>query len=138
VFLKDGSSLVSYGELARVGDRVVFSMPTTASTSDPQLHLVNLAADNVDWDRTSRYADAARANQYLTNQAAYDYALLSNDVAPRRRIPTNGWPSSRRPKRHSPLGRPATSITGPPKFSRCSACSTRRLRTSGRARGRAR
>jgi hypothetical protein len=81
VFLKDGTSLVSYGELARVGDRVVFSMPTTGSTSDPQLHLVNLAADNVDWDRTSRYADAARANQYLTNQAAYDYALLSNDVA---------------------------------------------------------
>ena len=31
VFLKDGRSLVSYGEVARVGDRVVFSMPTRAS-----------------------------------------------------------------------------------------------------------
>ena len=31
VFLKDGSSLASYGEMARVGDRVVFSMPTSAS-----------------------------------------------------------------------------------------------------------
>ena len=30
VFLKDGTSLVSYGEFARVGDRVVFSMPTAA------------------------------------------------------------------------------------------------------------
>ena len=28
VFLNDGTSLVSYGEPARVGDRVVFSMPT--------------------------------------------------------------------------------------------------------------
>ena len=31
VFLKDGTSLVSYGEMARVDDRVVFSMPTSAS-----------------------------------------------------------------------------------------------------------
>ena len=29
VFLKDGTTLVSYGEVARVGDRVVFSMPTS-------------------------------------------------------------------------------------------------------------
>jgi len=33
VFLKDGSSLVSYGELARVDNRVVFSMPTSASVA---------------------------------------------------------------------------------------------------------
>ena len=30
VFLKDGRSLISYGEVARVGERVVFSMPTRA------------------------------------------------------------------------------------------------------------
>ena len=30
LFLKDGGTLVSYGEVARVGDRVVFSMPTSA------------------------------------------------------------------------------------------------------------
>ena len=29
VFLKDGLSLVSYGEFARVNDRIVFSMPTS-------------------------------------------------------------------------------------------------------------
>jgi len=27
VFLRDGTSLLSYGEFARVADRVVFSMP---------------------------------------------------------------------------------------------------------------
>ena len=41
VFLTDGTSLVSYGEPARVSDRVIFSMPT-ATTPNPPLHLVNL------------------------------------------------------------------------------------------------
>src|SRR5690242_12163893 len=68
VFLKDGSALVSYGEFARVGDRVVFSMPVDTA-ADPSLHLVNLAADRVDWDRTNRYADSARASQYLATRA---------------------------------------------------------------------
>jgi hypothetical protein len=84
VFLKDGSTLVSFGEVARVGDRVVFSMPTTPTSSpgaDQGLHLVNLSADKVDWDHTARYADSARASQYLTGQALYDYAKLSNEVA---------------------------------------------------------
>jgi hypothetical protein len=80
VFLKDGTSLVSYGEPARVGDRVVFSMPT-AATPNPPLHLVNLAADRVDWDRTNRYAASARATHYVQNQAENDYALLSNEIA---------------------------------------------------------
>jgi hypothetical protein len=81
VFLTDGSSLVSYGELARVGDRVVFSMPTTASHSDAQLHLVNLPADRVDWGRTTRYAESVRGSQYLAGRAALDYAALTNQVA---------------------------------------------------------
>jgi len=87
VFLRDGSALVSYGEPARVGNRVVFSMPT-ASTPNPPLHLIDLPADRVDWDRTERYANAARAAQYTKTQAELDYAGLSerlmealNDVA---------------------------------------------------------
>jgi hypothetical protein len=58
VFLKDGSSLLSYGELARVDNRVVFSMPTSASVASPSLHLVNITADHVDWERTERYAES--------------------------------------------------------------------------------
>ena len=80
VFVTDGTSLVSYGELARVGDQVVFSMPT-ASTPDPPLHLVNIPADRVDWNRTNRYAAAARAAHYLKTQAPIDYLALSNEVA---------------------------------------------------------
>src|SRR5258707_794407 len=80
VFLKDGGSLVSYGEVARVGDRVVFSMPTTAGPNPP-LHLVNISADRVDWDRTDRYAASARSGRYIETQAENDYAELSNRVA---------------------------------------------------------
>ena len=80
VFLKDGTSLVSFGEPARVGDRVVFSMPT-AATPNPPLHLVDLPIAQVDWDRTSRYAAAARAAHYVATQADADYAALSNDLA---------------------------------------------------------
>ena len=81
VFLTDGSSLVSYGELARVDDRVVFSMPTSASREQPQLHLVTLSADRVDWDRTTRYADSARATRYIGTRAEQDYAQLTDTVA---------------------------------------------------------
>jgi hypothetical protein len=80
VFLKDGSSLVSYGEPAHVGDRVVFSMPTGASPNPP-LHLVNLSADRVDWDRTNRYSSSARASHYIATRAELDYAALSNTIA---------------------------------------------------------
>jgi hypothetical protein len=80
VFLRDGTSLVSYGEPARVGDRVVFSMPTDV-TPNPALHLVNLPVDRVDWERTDRYSNAARANQYLKSQAEIDYASLSSQLA---------------------------------------------------------
>lgn len=81
VFLQDGSSLVSYGELARVDDRVVFSMPTSASASAPQLQLVNIAWDRVDWERTANYAEAVRSQRYLSTRAETGYALLTTEIA---------------------------------------------------------
>jgi hypothetical protein len=80
VFLTEGTSLVSYGEPARVGDRVIFSMPTE-TTPNPALHLVNLPADRVDWNRTDRYAANARMTRYIQTKAEDDYAALSNQVA---------------------------------------------------------
>jgi hypothetical protein len=80
LFLKDGGTLVSYGEVARVGDRVVFSMPTGAG-NPPPLHLTTLAADRVDWPRTDRYAESARSGRYIETQAENDYTDLSNQVA---------------------------------------------------------
>src|SRR5687767_587824 len=60
VFFADGTSVVSYGELARVGDHVIFSMPVGGAPDDPRLHAVTLSADLVDWPRTERYAVSAR------------------------------------------------------------------------------
>jgi len=80
VFLRDGKTLVSYGELARVGDRVIFSMPT-GPLPNPPLHLVNLPAEWIDWDKTDSYAAAARADQYAKGQADRDYAALSGQLA---------------------------------------------------------
>jgi hypothetical protein len=80
VFLKDGSSLVSYGEVARVGERVVFSLPI-GTGPNPSLRLVDIAADRVNWERTERYAVTARAGRYLETQAEIDYTELSNKIA---------------------------------------------------------
>jgi hypothetical protein len=80
VFLKDGGTLVSYGEIARVGDRVVFSMPVGVG-NPPTLHLTTLAESRVDWNRTDRYAVSARSGRYLETQAENDYIDLSNQIS---------------------------------------------------------
>jgi hypothetical protein len=81
VFLKDGGSLVSYGEFARVENQVVFSMPTSTATDNPALQLVNISADVVDWPQTDHYSDSTRARRYLSTQAEGDYALLTGELA---------------------------------------------------------
>jgi len=81
VFLTDGTSLVSYGELARLDDQVVFSMPTSSSAAAPQLQLINIPSDRVDWPRTVSYAESVRATRYLATRAQTDYDLLTADIA---------------------------------------------------------
>ena len=81
VFLKDGQSLVSYGEFARLDDRVVFSMPTSSSAVVPQLQLISIPSDRVDWPRTLSYAETVRATTYLKTRAESDYAALTSEVA---------------------------------------------------------
>lgn len=81
VFLRDGASLVSYGEFARVEDQVVFSMPVGGSSEQPRLHAVSIPAVEVDWTRTERYAAAARAQRYAETRGAGDFESLSNDIA---------------------------------------------------------
>jgi hypothetical protein len=80
IFLRDGSTLVSYGEFARVGDRVVLSVPVGAGERT-QLQLLSIAESRVDWPLTERYAEAARAKHYAETRGEDDFNLLSNDVA---------------------------------------------------------
>src|SRR6187402_3533962 len=44
IFLTDGSDVVSYGEYARVGDDVIFSMAVGEAVDEPRLQLVTLPA----------------------------------------------------------------------------------------------
>lgn len=81
VFLTDGSSLASYGEFARVADRVVFSMPLGGSDSAPALQLVSVPAAKVDWPATEKYADAARAAHFANTRGEQEYAALNAEVA---------------------------------------------------------
>ena len=85
VFLTDGTAVVSYGEYARVGDRIVFSVPiglsTPVSSTTPALHVVNIPANAVDWVATSKYAERARFAHYVATSAEADYAALTGEVA---------------------------------------------------------
>src|SRR5688572_23258409 len=48
LYLTDGTTVVSYGEFARVGDRVIFSLPI-GSGLEPRLHAATLPAAVIDW-----------------------------------------------------------------------------------------
>lgn len=81
LFLTDGSSIISYGEFARLDDRVIFSMPTGGPADQPRLHAVTLPAVSIDWSRTEKYAASARYQQYADTRGENDFLNLSNEVA---------------------------------------------------------
>lgn len=81
VYFVDGTSVVSYGELARVDDQVIFSLPAGGSTADPRLHPVTVAASLVDWRRTDKHAASTRYQQYMAQHAEAEYQRLSDEVA---------------------------------------------------------
>jgi hypothetical protein len=81
VFLRDGSTLLSYGEFARVADRIVISVPLGATPAGPDLHLVSIPSDAVDWEQTDAYIDSVRATRYATTRGPDDFAMLSGAVS---------------------------------------------------------
>ena len=83
IFLRDGSMLVSYGEFARVGDRIVLSIPVGGTETSPVLHLLTIAEQDVDWERTDAYVEAARARRYAETRGETDFARLTREVADR-------------------------------------------------------
>ncbi len=80
LFLRDGTSIVSYGEFARVADRVVLSIPVGDPAASPNLQLISIPDTSVDWERTDRYSDAVRAKRYGETRGESDFAMLSNRV----------------------------------------------------------
>jgi hypothetical protein len=81
VFLTDGRVLSSYGEWARLDERVIFSMPTQLTRDPVELQLVTIPSHRVDWPRTEQYAESVRAAAYAATRGDADFAMFSNDVA---------------------------------------------------------
>ena len=81
VFLADGRVLSSYGEWARVDDRVIFSMPTQLTRNPIELHLVTIPSRHVDWPRTEQYAESVRAAAYAATRGDSDFTAFSAEVA---------------------------------------------------------
>src|SRR5262245_969515 len=81
IFLRDGSTFISYGEYARVADRVVLTLPIFGEAAAPELHVLSIPSDRVDWEKTDAYAEAVRATRYAATQGPDDFALLSEAVS---------------------------------------------------------
>jgi hypothetical protein len=81
VFLSDGRVLSSYGEWARLEDRVIFSMPTQLSRDPVELHLISIPSRRVDWPRTELYAESVRAAAYAASRGDADFTAFSGEVA---------------------------------------------------------
>jgi hypothetical protein len=81
LYLADGTALVSYGEFAKLDDRVIFSMPVGGTREQPRLQVVTIPAASVDWARTDRYAASARYQTYASGRGEADFAHLSAEVA---------------------------------------------------------
>jgi hypothetical protein len=81
LFLTDGTFVTSYGEFARVDDRVIFSMLAGGTADAPRLHVATLPAHLIDWARTDRYAQSARAQRYAETRGDTDFSRLTSQVA---------------------------------------------------------
>ena len=81
LFLLNGETLTSYGEFARVGDRVIFSLPVGGTAEQPRLQVVTLPAGMIDWERTDRHVTSARYQRYVATRGDEDFRLLTTEVA---------------------------------------------------------
>jgi hypothetical protein len=80
LYLADGSSILSFGEFARVDDRVVFSM-VLGGADQPRLHATTLPARLIDWGRTEGHATSTRYQWYARTRGEEDFQRLSDEVA---------------------------------------------------------
>jgi hypothetical protein len=81
LFLLNGDTITSYGEFARVDDRVIFSMPVGGSPAEPRLQVVSLPAGMIDWTRTDRHVASARSQRYAETRGEEDFRAVTGEVA---------------------------------------------------------
>ena len=80
IFLKQGETVVSYGDYVRVDGRVVFALPVS-DLIQGDTQLISMPTGVVNWAVTEQYAEAARASHYAATRGEADFVRLSRDVA---------------------------------------------------------
>lgn len=80
VFLKSGAALACWGEYARVGDRLVLTVPV-GQGARTAYEFVSLPVSRVDMVKTERYAEAVRAAQFAASRGKAEYAELRDRLA---------------------------------------------------------
>jgi len=80
LFLSDGTSVVSFGEFARIDDRVVFSMMFGGGDAS-RLHAATLPSGVIDWPRTDAHATSTRYQWYARTRGEADFERLGDEVA---------------------------------------------------------
>ncbi len=80
VFLKSGAALACWGEYARVGDRLVLTVPI-GEGARTTYEFVSLPVSRVDMVKTERYAEAVRAAQFAASRGETEYAALRDRLA---------------------------------------------------------
>jgi hypothetical protein len=78
LFLTNGTVVACLGEFARVGDRVVFTLPLGDGGAS---QLMSLPANRIDWPRTDAYSDNLRAVRYADVRGELDFSALAGEVA---------------------------------------------------------
>jgi hypothetical protein len=80
VFLKNGTALACWGEYARVGDQLVLTVPIGRGPR-AAYEFVSLPVSAVDLDKTERYAEAVRAQQFAATRGKAEFAALNERLA---------------------------------------------------------
>jgi hypothetical protein len=78
LFLRDGTIVTCLGEYARVGERVVFTLPLGDAAASA---LMSLPENTVDWVKTDQYAESLRTARYADSRGEADFAGLAGEVA---------------------------------------------------------
>jgi hypothetical protein len=78
--LRDGTTLFSYGDYARVNEQVAFMLPFDDSDS-PRVEAVSLPASALDLESTTRSAEAARARRYAATRGPNEFDNLLEEVS---------------------------------------------------------
>ena len=86
IFLEGDDGLTSYGDYARVGDRVIFSLPVALRTAGIgyRTQLMSLPSSRVDWEMTERYAESARDMRTTPRREASGTMRPSAPTSPSR------------------------------------------------------